>query len=98
MEHPEYRLTLWHLLRQGLPEQLWFYCVEDLAECLFDRLRDLGTMERVTFCVEWWSEDGVCLLQAHGAPQRLLAFYGWPENITLHLTHGRQHHRGEVAS
>lgn len=83
-EHPELRLTYWHLNRVDI-EQLWFYSVEDVAERIFDHCRRLPDNERITFCVEHWHDEGVALLQAHGSPRRMLAVYGWPENLMLHL-------------
>lgn len=88
MEHPEYRLTYWHLNRGGPIESLWFYCVEDIAERLFEHCRKLPDDERVTFCVEWWTDAGTAVMVAHGPPRKLLSFYGWPANLTVGLSAG----------
>lgn len=85
-DHPEYRLTYWHLNREGPPDSLWFYCVEDVAQRLFDHCRKLDDDERLTFCVEWWTDLGTAVMVAHGPPRKLIAFYGWPSNITLGLS------------
>jgi len=87
-DHPEYRLTYWHLNRESPVESLWFYCVEDVARRLFDHCRQMPDTETVTFCVEWWTDVGQALMVASGPPRKLLAFYGWPANLTLHLSTG----------
>lgn len=87
-DHPEYRLTYWHLNREDPPECLWFYSVADVAERVFDHCRQLPDDERLTFVVEWWTDEGTAVHVAHGVPRKLLSFYGWPANITHRLSAG----------
>lgn len=89
-DHPEYRLTYWHLQRETSPESLWFYCVEDISERLFDHCRQLADGEMLTFCVEAWDDDDECrAIVVHGKPRNVLAFYGWPANLALRLSRAK---------
>lgn len=87
-DHPEYRLTLWHLADETPPQPLWFYCVEDIAERIFEHCRRLDDRETVTFCVEWWTDVGHAVMVAAGRPRALLAEYGQAPNITRRLSAG----------
>lgn len=81
-DHPEYRLTYWHLVSEIEPESLWFYCVEDVAERIFDHCRRCPDHEWVTFVVEWWGDRrDLAAIVRSGPPRNLLAVYGWPSNL-----------------
>lgn len=87
-DHPEYRLTYWHLEDGNPPESLWFYCVEDVAQRVFDHCRLVPDAYTVTFCVEWWTDAGLAVMVAAGPPRALLAEYGLGPNITRRLSAG----------